>query len=273
MNVHDTFFAVLTQAVNDFIEHGFDTQKRFEFWMTKIREAATRSLTPEAKLNADLRAGFQTIFRRLVDRGGILKMHEGIERFTVQKLAPALRAELDRAIRANASLIKLNQTQSVEKTLQRFAGWATSVPAGGTRAEDKVKTKTQIRKALAQLPFEERRVAIDQGAKFSASLNRIVAENGGAIALRWRSHWRQQGYNYREDHKERDGKIYLLRNSWAVDKGLVKPGPAGYYDEVTAVAQEPFCRCFAVFLYSPSQLPPDMLTDKGRAELAKGTPA
>ena len=210
------------------------------------------------------------IQEQIVARGGeILKMHEGVGKFTLQKLAPALRSELDRAVRTNANLIKLNKAQAVEKTMQRFAGWATSVPAGGTRVEDRAKTKTDIRKALAQLPFAERRVAIDQGHKFVASLNRIVAEGGGAIAAKWRSHKHQLNYNGRPEHNARDGHIFLIRNSWEQEKGLVKAGPDGYTDEIEEPGQLVFCRCAYVFMYSIGQLPDAMLTDKGREELAK----
>ena len=69
--------------------------------------------------------------------------------------------------------------------------------------------------------------------------------------------------------KPRDGKVYLLRGCWAQDRGLVKPGAAGYYDAVTAVAVEPFCRCQAQYLYALRDLPEDMVTQKGRDELER----
>jgi hypothetical protein len=91
-----------------------------------------------------------------------------------------------------------------------------------------------------------------------------VAEQGGAIAYRWRSHWRRAGYDFRKDHKERDNEIYLIRNSWAKDQGLIKAGSAGYYDEITSAAQEPFCQCYVVAIYALRELPEDMLTEKGK---------
>lgn len=274
MNIHarGDFLAVLAEAIEEFTRNGFRSEDQLQSWMRAIRVAALASLRPEKFVAEHLSDALRTIYRRLIERGEILKFHDGVGRFTLTQLQPKLRADLDRAILANAELIKLNRTQAVEKTLQRFSGWATSVPAGGSRAETRGEVKQDVKKALSQLPFVERRVAIDQGHKFAASLNRTVAEGGGAIALRWRSHWRQSGYNYRRDHKERDGKIYLLRDSWAKEKGLVKPGDAGYYDEITAVGQEPYCRCFAVYIYSLGKLPDDMLTAKGREELEKARP-
>ena len=138
------------------------------------------------------------------------------------------------------------------------------MPAGGSRVTDRRETKYDVTKSLKQLPFEERRVIIDQGHKLTSSINDVIAKDGGAIAMRWHSHWREINYDYRKDHKARDEKVYLIRGSWAHEKGFVKPGPAGYLDEITQPAEEPFCRCYGSYIYSVRKLPEDMVTAKGR---------
>jgi len=265
----ETFYTVLTRAVRDITEHGFDSQGRLETWLQSLQRLAEKTLTPQWKMEEQLRNAFSTIYRRLIDRGEIAKYHPGVSRFTIQKIAPRLRSELDRRIMASASLIKMNRQASIQKTLQRFAGWASSIPAGGSDATDKGETKDEIRKALAQLPFEERRVLIDQGHKFTASLSEIIAKDSGALAMVWHSHWRQAGYNYREDHKERDGKVFVLKGNWALEAGLMKIGPDGYYEDVDGVGQAVFCRCFGTWLHSLRELPDDLLTEKGRSELSR----
>jgi hypothetical protein len=45
---------------------------------------------------------------------------------------------------------------------------------------------------------------------------------------------------------------------------LIKAGSAGYYDEITSAAQEPFCQCYVVAIYALRELPEDMLTEKGK---------
>lgn len=265
-----SFYDVLTLAVADVTEHGFDSEGRIAYWAEELRKAADASLQSPAQAEALLRAGLTTVYKRLVDRGEVARYHPGVSKFTLARIAPRLRAELDRRIVASASLIRMNRSEAIGATMRRFAGWATSVPAGGAkRTTDKKDTKDDVRKSLAQLPFEERRVAVDQGHKLAAAINEIVASDGGAVALIWRSHWRQAGYDYRPDHRERDGKCYLLRGSWADRGGLVKPSGAGYYDEVTAVGQEPYCRCYARYVYSLRDLPRDMLTKLGETELRR----
>jgi hypothetical protein len=263
------FYTVLTEAVAEFTEHGFDSQERLDFWMKRIEDAARDSLIPLATMEREIRSALQAAYARQIERGAILRRHPGVARFTLEQVKPKLRAELDRRIMANAQLIKLHRAEAVETTLRRFSGWATSIPAGGSRVVERVQTKTGIRKALAQLPFEDRRCAIDQGHKFVADLDRILAVDAGALAAVWHSHFRQAGYNYRVDHKERDGRVYLLRGCWGMDRGLIKAGPAGYTDQITAPAEEVFCRCYYEWLYALRDLPDIMLTEKGRLALSE----
>ena len=162
---------------------------------------------------------------------------------------------------ASANLIKLNRKASIDKTLQRFQGWATSIPIGGSKTQDRQAEKAHIKKELYKSHFEERRVIIDQNHKLISSINDIVATDNGAIAAEWHSHWRQPHYNYRKDHKERDMKVYLIRNSWAANQGLVK---GKYADSITQPGEEPFCRCNYRYIYSLRRMPEDMLTVKGK---------
>jgi hypothetical protein len=264
-----TFAQVVSAAINDLIEHGYDSAERVAFWVAAIREAAARTLTQPRVLERALNDTMRAIYRDKIERGAILKHHSGVQRFTLANVAPKLRSELDRRILASATLIRLDRERMIADTIQRFSGWATSIPAGGTDVAMRRETGVQVRKPLASLPFRERRVLTDQGHKFVASLNNIIANDNGAIALIWHSHWRERGYNYRVSHKERDEQVYLLRGNWAQERGLVKVGNAGYYDDITAVAEEVYCRCYAQYIYILRSIPAEMLTVKGRDELAR----
>lgn len=264
-----TFFQTLTAAINDVALNGFDSAARVATWIRKIREAAVASLVPESVVEDQLQKAFRSTYKRLVDDGTIMKYHPGVARFTLDRVKPALRAELDRRLMASRELIRLNRAAAIEKTTQRFSGWATSVPPGGTGMTDKVETKESVRKALASLPFEERRVATDQGHKFVSNLSDILAIDSGAIAATWNSNWRQRNYQYREDHKERDGQVYVVRGNWALEKGLMKTDGHEYTDAIEKPGEFVYCRCTYTYIYNLRALPPDMLTDKGRTELAR----
>jgi len=265
----DDYFSVLTDAVKAMSESGFVSAEQVLYWQRKLREAAERSFRSAAQMEQDLRDALAGTYKRMVEQGGALKFHKGVGRFTLDRLRPSLKAALDRRIMASADLIKLNRQQAIEKTLQRFSGWATSIPAGGATDIDKVETKQQIRKSLAQLPYEERRLHIDQASKLTANINETIAEGGNALGVIWHSAWRQAGYNYRPDHKARDQHFFAYKDNWAIKRGLMKKGPNDYYDDITHVGEEIFCRCKATYVYNLRDVPDECMTEKGRAELAE----
>lgn len=268
-----SYTEVVNAAINDMLRHGFDSMARVQFWEGKLKNAIATYGLSSAKADDMLRRGLTDIYKRFVIRGHLADFHPGVSRFTVEKLTPAMRAELDRRIMASTSLIRLNRSRMVEQTLQRFSGWATSIPAGGSSKTAKTE-KRKLKKSLTSLKFEERRLLIDQGHKLRANISEIVAEGGEAIAGYWHSHWREPGYDYRPDHKERDQECFLLKGSWAHERGLVKPGRFGYYgDPLTKCAEEPYCRCIMRWVYNLRDLPPDMLTAKGKKELEKARAA
>jgi len=259
-----TFYEVLTAAINDFMRFGFDSQNRLDYWVKELKTAAVKSLITPQTLQKELERSLKGAFDRLVTKGGLV--NKDVSRFTIAKLTPKLRAELDRRIMASANLIKYNREESISNTLRRFAGWATSIPVGGSDAVDRQEEKKHIKKELGLLPFKERRVIIDQTHKLVANINEIVAIDNGAIAAKWHSNWRQANYDYREDHRELDEKIFLIRGSWAVKDGYVKP-KSGYTNDVVAPGEEVYCRCRYKYLYRVSQLPDEMITQKGKEAL------
>lgn len=258
-----TFFEILTEAVNDFIQHGFDSQDRLDYWLGRIKESAEKELIPEYKIREELEKHMQSAFDRLVNKGGLI--NKNVSRFTVEKLKPQLREELDRRIITSVNLIKINREQSINNVLRRFTGWATSIPIGGSDAVDRVEEKKNIRKSLGKVSFEQRRVIIDQTHKLISNIKDTVAIDSGAIAAKWHSHWKQAGYNYRKDHKERDEKIYVIRDGWAYQKGYIR-AVNGFTDDITQPGEEVYCRCNYVYLYNLRQVK-DLLTKKGEKVL------
>ena len=258
---------VLTQAVSDIESHGYDSQNRVDYWIKSILAIANQY--KDADMMDYLKRSLGVKYTRLITKGGVQKSHK-IPTFTIEKVKPACRAELDRRIMASANLIKLNREAAIQKTIQRFSGWATSIPVGGSNAIDKNPLKMELKKPLADLSFVERRVAIDQGHKLVGNINNIVSVEAGAVAAIWRSHWRQAGYDYREDHKELDSKVFVIRNNWAMKAGLMKLGGHQYTDEIPMVGEEVYCRCFYEYIYNIKDLPEEMLTEKYHGKESAG---
>ena len=247
--------------------HGFDDISRLNGWLRKLRIAAMSYAPSNAEIDGQIRSALSATFERAITPARLQKTHPTLHRFGLEQIKPHLRAELDRRILASAQLIKLNRDQAIEKTLQRFQGWATSLPAGGSDVVDKTEVKADIAKPIRGSSFEVRRVQIDQGHKLISAVNSIIAEQTGAIAAVWRSHGRHdKHYDARPEHLARDGKVYALRDNWAMQRGLMRKGD-GYTDEQTQPGEEPYCRCWYVYLHNLRDLPAQMLTAKGRFAL------
>ena len=254
-----TFFEVINSAIADFLKHGFDDVKRLDHWLLQIRMSAQAHLMSEREMQHRMEKALRGVFERLVTKNGLVS--KDVSKYDITKLSGKLRAELDRRIIASANLIKNDREQSIHMVLRRFEGWATSIPAGGTKVKPTPKEKSAIKKGMSDIGFKQRRIIIDQTHKLIANINEIVAIDNGAIAARWHSHWKQMNYDYRKDHKERDSKIYAVRESWAVKEGYISP-INGYTDDITSPGEEVFCRCNYVYLYNLRQVK-DLLTKKG----------
>lgn len=257
---------VITEAVHYFAA-GNISASQIPFWLSLLRDAVMRGTMPEEESRAHLTRTLTAAFRKMTKPENLRERIPAVKAFTIQMVAPELRGELERKILESANLIKLKREAAIETTLARFQGWMSSVPPGGTAAASTRKVVADILKPTAQEKYETRRVTIDQTHKLISNIAAVVAKENSAIAAVWRSHWRDPGYNYRPDHKERDKKIYAIRGNWALTQGLMKAGPAGYLDDITQPGEEPYCSCWVRYITRLEDLPPDMLTNKGMAEV------
>jgi hypothetical protein len=258
------FNETLSAAIDDLMDHGFDSQERVDRWMALLAEAARRSLISPMALQRKLADTLGRVYKRSTTDAKLMRANPGVSAFTIQQVKPKLRAELDRRILASANLIRLNRDAAIAKTLQRFSGWASSVPKGGTDIAKRKVVKTDVKRGIAGLSFEERRVNIDQGHKLVAAINDIVAQDGGAIAAEW--HHIAQGppsYDSRPEHVARNRKVFVIRDSWAHKDGLIK-SVNGYTDDIEQPAELPYCSCAYTYIFSLRDLPANMLTKRGK---------
>jgi hypothetical protein len=255
------FRALLLEGVRRFGESGYDELALSE-WLGRLQTMLERELPTDEESREMLTRILGSVYQRDV-RGGLAKRIPGIDRYTLDRIAPHLRAELDRRIFAGVDLIRLNRKAAVEKTLQRFAGWVSSVPPTGL-SENLRDIVAHIEKPARQVKFEARRVAIDQGHKLSAAVAHVVAEQNGAIAAIWHDRGeKDRSYDARPEHLKRSGSLFFIRDSWAMNEGLVKRG-GPYTDDIEQPAELVYCSCYWQYVTSPHDLPEDALTARGR---------
>lgn len=251
-------------ALRWFAERGYRSEGELQDWLVRLHLALERELPTNDFTKKQISNALGSVFARDI-KHGIQKRVPGVSRYTIDRIAPSLRAELDRRIFASVDLIRLNKRAATEKTLQRFSGWVTSVPPGGSAVTNLREVATEIVKPAKQVRYEARRVAIDQGHKLSASVAHVVAMQNGAIAGVWHDRGTaDHGYDARPAHLARSGKLFLVKGSWAMDEGLVKKAGLEYYDDLPdQAAVLPFCSCWVEWQTSPKALPEANLTAKG----------
>lgn len=267
----NTFSRVVREAVRHFLQNGYRSPEELAEWTGRIRSAADIVTGTADDYMTQVTSRLTSAYELQVGGARALKRHPGVSRYTLDMLRPQLRTELDRRILASVELIKLNRTKAIDTTLSRFIGWSTSIPPVdpgnvGLSADSRqgyMVNASHIQKSAETVDYEARRVMVDQGHKLIANIDNVIATDQGAIAAVWHSHWKQANYNYREDHKERDMLVYLIKGCWAQKNGYAKPGDAGYLEDITQPGEEVFCRCYVTYIYNLRSLPAECLTQKG----------
>ena len=262
------FRKLLMQAMKEFARKGYRSEAELHEWVMRLHAALDAEMPNDDDSKRELWRTFEVIYDRQIKRGGISRLVPGVSQYTIDRVAPELRAELDRLVFASVDLIKLNKRAATEKTLQRFVGWVSSVPRGGSSETDIRSVAEDIVKSVAQVKYEARRVAIDQGHKLNAAVAHVVAHAEGAIAAIWHDRGEhEKNYDARKEHLARSGKVFLIRDSWAMQDGLIKKAGLQCTDEIEEPAQLPFCSCTYEYLTSLRDLPAACLTKKGKAAL------
>jgi hypothetical protein len=147
------------------------------------------------------------------------------------------------------------------------------VPIGGSKDKAIKSRIAEIKKELRPLAKWDRLFYIYKARSFPAEIEHIFVLAGNPLAAIWHySDLDAQGeYRKTYNHQQRDGRVYAIRGNWAIEKGLMKVGAAGYLDEISRPSQELGCMCSLQWVTSVRRLPDDMITGNGRAELKRVT--
>jgi hypothetical protein len=147
------------------------------------------------------------------------------------------------------------------------------VPSGGTKDKAIKGRIAGIKKELRSLAKWDLLFCTYKARNFPAEIEHIFVLTGNPLAAIWRySDLDAQGeYQKTYNHQQRDGRVYAVRGCWAIEKGLMKVGPAGYLDAISRPGQELGCMCSFQWVTGVRRLPRDMITDKGRSELDRVT--
>ena len=141
------------------------------------------------------------------------------------------------------------------------------VPSGGTKDKTTRSRIAEIKRELRSLAKWDRLFYAYKVISFPAEIEHIfVLASHEPVAAIWHySDLDAQGeYQKTYNHQQRDGRVYAVRDSWAIEKSLMKVGQAGYLDEISRPGQEIGCMCSLEWVTSLPNVPAEMLTAKAR---------
>jgi len=166
---------------------------------------------------------------------------------------------------------KIYQDEQLKQFYELLSSFVSQVPIGGSKDKSIKSKMSNIKRELRSLVKWSQLFYAYKAASFPSEVEYLFALKGNPIAAVWRYNMLDEQGEYQKtyDHKGRDGSVYAVRGNWALEKGLMTVGPNGYIDETGRPKQEIGCMCWNEWLYGLRDLPDEMLTVKGKAELQR----
>ena len=253
-----SFPKLLKEAAKHFTRHGYTSQADINDWRVRLLTAAEQHLDPEGARDK-IRRSLSSAFFKAIGEGRIAKRHGSVHKFTIDRLEPHLRDELERRMFAAQELVDGDKRATLERIHNRFLGLATAGPNPGEAQA----AAQGIGKAARDSKAQERMTAVDQTKKLVAGLDEIIAKDGDSIGGYWDATY-DIARKHRPEHAARHDRFYVRRGSWADTQGLVRH-PDGYMDEWDFPGVLINCQCEYRYVYDLSDCPEEALTAKGRA--------
>ena len=264
------------------------TAKQLDRLMASYRNVTEEELrTLINSLTPDLRREYKQVYYKFVN-GGYKQTHPHIQAYKITDLKPDYRKAVQNSVDNSLALIKTQNAEFMAQMQARFRNWAT-IPSSEIRGDsaNPERMKAYLKNEVLKLPEAQKGltahqhfIIVDQTRKLLSAMDEITAKQGQAIGFIW--HNRRDGRvvgrpggMYPEatkmhgDHWEREGKLYLIKDSWAVSrKMLIKRGGVEYDTDLSdgKPGMPIGCRCWAEYIYAIEMIPEkyrDCITEKG----------
>ena len=264
------------------------TAKQLDRLMASYRNVTEEELrTLINSLTPDLRREYKQVYYKFVN-GGYKQTHPHIQAYKITDLKPDYRKAVQNSVDNSLALIKTQNAEFMAQMQARFRNWAT-IPSSEIRGDsaNPERMKAYLKNEVLKLPEAQKGLAahqhfiiVDQTRKLIANMDEITAKQGQAIGFIW--HNRRDGRvvgrpggMYPEatkmhgDHWEREGKLYLIKDSWAISRKMLKKVPGVEYDTDLSDGKPGIpigCRCWAEYIYAIEMIPEkyrDCITEKG----------
>lgn len=204
--------------------------------------------------------------------------HKGITKASIKDLKPKMKKELEKRVTLSFNLMKNQENELKQKMASRFLNWVSidsKEVRGNTTSKQSLLNFLDFAKENGIAEDHAKFILKDQTRKMITALDFMVADQNGAIAGVWKNRGDRRvvgnpnglyptGNLAHGDHWDRENKVYLFKNSWAVQKGFAKSDY--YYEDLEdgGVGVAIGCRCRLEMIYDLRDLPTEFLTKKGK---------
>jgi hypothetical protein len=176
------------------------------------------------------------------------------------KLEPSIRLIYKRLIEDVKEDAIVERSNEINSRIEEFIAW-TQLDEG-TRKE----CLSDIRSTLKSINKWDKGFYVDRALDLIDEVEVMAKIENGAIAARWS----YSPYPGECGHEALNNKHFLIRDSWAINQGLIHPSNEKYFDEAPRQKEQWGCRCRFTFEFHIRQLPESMLTKKGKDSLFEG---
>jgi len=147
------------------------------------------------------------------------------------EIMPRIKSEYNTCIenfKRQADLYYAEQLNILDRLVSEYLN---NIPKTAKERNPKI---SEIRKEVAVFSKWHRLFGIYKQASFSAEIRYLLIKQDNPIAAMWCYSRLDEDCETKPefDHKSRDGLVYAVKGNWAETMKLMKPGQAGYLDDV-----------------------------------------
>lgn len=236
-------------------------------------EVAKQSKLWARKAATDLTAAY-----RRYQKDGYKKYNKNLVGWRLKELKESFRRELKKRIKLNAELIAPYKSDLKKLVEKRFVG----AMSGGKMSVKDLKSMLKLSATLKSRNKKVSNTLKDQKMKMISEFGRLTAEKYKAIGFQWSTrdddlvagnpsgHYpKVSNPQIHGNHYERDEKVFLFKDSWAVKNGYINKARAGKEDSFLwaediedGMPGMPInCRCEALYIYTIEELVDDFFID------------
>ena len=235
-------------------------------------------------VNKEVRGELKKKYNQFV-KHGVFQVSPNIQKYKIEDLKPDYKKELARRTQVCLSYITTQDRQTVEEIKNRVLNFATTPHIAKDLNEFESDFWNNVLPEKTNKNYKsdkwQKMIIRDQQHKLVSNMTYITAMKNNAIGFIWKNRkdvrvvgnpagMYPNGNEMHNNHWQREGKLYLFRESKAIKQGLIKKTKdVQYADEIEdGLPGIPInCRCTMRLIYRLYEIPAEyknIITEKGK---------